>query len=137
MAAYTTEARVRALFGLEEGGEATADLVAEAIAEAHGAVVARLDPARAGDPPAEGVVAGETWLAGAALYRLLALKEARVHRDQVVGGQRTGPGRGAALEAGAQVAEGHAWDLLAPCLAAMAHRAPASATVTADGDGED
>ena len=120
MTMFTTEAAVRLKFQVNDTAWAPAALVNDSIANAHAEILRRLDPATPVEPPAEALMLGETWLAGAHLLRSLASKDAVQQKDVVVGGQRIETGkRFAALIALSERAEREAWAALEPFLLAV------------------
>lgn len=138
MAAFTSESLVRLRFLLADTALAPPDLVSACIADAHEHVLRLLDPAFDTDPPAEGLVAGETLLAGAAVFRALAARDALDQRRVAMGGQRIEEGRRFdALRAVAADATADAWVALEPYLRARPARVHALATDTAPVLGED
>lgn len=129
MATFTSEALVRKKMQLTDATLAPADLVAQSIDDAHATVLAELDPEVDVEDPEDGLVLGETLLAGAHVLRSLASKDAFEQRKVSVGGQRIEPGaRYDALMDAAAGAEDQAWDALAPYLAPGTERAPADVT---------
>jgi hypothetical protein len=117
MAAFTTETAVREKFQATDAALVTPAAIEAAIEDAHTEVLARLDPMHDTAPAAEGLVLGETMLAGAHLLRALAAGDAVAQRAVSIGGQRVeGGARFAALMTMAAQTERHAWEQLAPFL---------------------
>lgn len=128
---FTTEELVRLKLQLTNTAAVTPELIADAIAEAHDAVLARLDPAIDVEAPPSMLVTGETHLAGAITLRALAAREAAEQRQVTIGGQRfdTTARHGILMEAAdAQARE--AWELLAAFLVPPPGTAPATCTDT-------
>lgn len=117
MAAFTNESLVREKFQLHDTALVSSALVATSIDDAHTELLRHLDPAFDTSPAEAALVAGETLLAGAHVYRSLAAKDAHDQKHVLIGGQRLeGGGRFAALIAVSQMVEKLAWYTLEPCL---------------------
>ena len=117
MAGFTDEARVREKFQLTESNAATTSLIEASIDDAHAEVLRRLDPDFDVPTPEDGLVLGETLLAGAHVLRSLASGDAAGKRRAVVGGSRVEQGiRFGELVNAADAAESQAWEALAPYL---------------------
>ena len=126
---FTSEAAVRTKFNLTSANEVPSELIAAAIEDAHTQLERCLDPSVDTGSPEEALVLGETYLAGAHLFRTLASSQAFHGRRISVGGQRLDEGtRFEALSAGASQAEEQAWDMLEPYLAARPARVVGSVT---------
>lgn len=118
MANFANESDVRLRFQLNDTGLVPADLIGACIDDAHGEIERFLDPDTEIDPPDQGLVVGETLLAGAYMYRTLAAKDAFHQRNVTIGGQRLEEGeRFRALMAIAALTEKQAWFVLEPYLA--------------------
>ncbi len=114
---FATESDVRLRFQLNDAALVPEDLVGASIDDAHGEIERFLDADVDVDPPEQGLVTGETLLAGAYLYRALAAKDAFQQRHVTIGGQRIEEGeRFRALMAVAALTEKQAWFLLEPYL---------------------
>lgn len=117
MAGFTDEARVREKFQLTESNAVSTALVEASIDDAHAEVLRWLDPDFDVPTPEEGLVLGETLLAGAHVLRSLASGDAAGKRRAVVGGSRVERGiRFGELSKAADAAESQAWHALAPYL---------------------
>lgn len=113
---FATEEDVRLTFQLTDTDAAPPELVIAAIVSAHELLLQRLMPGHAADPPGT-VVQGEVLLAGAALLRSLAAKDAATQVTITVGGQRVDTaGRFSDLMTMAEASEDTAWHLLAAYL---------------------
>ena len=117
MANFTTEAAVRLKFQVNDTAWAPSSLVTASIDDAHDAILRGLDPGVDTESPEDGLVLGETLLAGAHLLRSLASKDAVQQKEVTVAGQHIATGkRFASLMAlGARVEE-EAWRTLEPYL---------------------
>ena len=121
MAAFSTEEAVRLRFQVSDAVSVPSALVTASIDDAHLAILERLDPGVDTQTPPEGLVLGETLLAGARLLRSLASKQAVSHKTLMVGGQRIDVGnRFVSLMALSKTGEQEAWDTLEPFLEAPA-----------------
>ncbi len=130
MASVATEEGVRARFQWSEE-DVPESLITLAIEDAHNRLVRALTAESWGETPASGVVLGETLLAGAQVYRLLAAREAFDRRDVRVGGQESvGIGRFEALSRTATALEDEAWAVLEAFTRMHEGRAPMSASDT-------
>jgi hypothetical protein len=128
---FTTESLVRLRFQLQNTVSVPAGLIEAAIDDAHAELLARLKPGFTEAPWPRPLVAGETLLAGAEVYRALAAQDAHSQVHVAVGGQRVEAGRRfEALMAVARSAQTAAWELLAPFLRDYPPHAPAGATDT-------
>lgn len=131
MAVFTTEALVRAKFQLLDEEQVSETLVSVAIEDAHTELLRFLGEAVDTDTPDDGLVLGETLLAGAHLFRSLASKEAFDQKHLGLGSQRIEGGkRFSALSVAARMAEEQAWYTLEPYTAEKAQGVRASATDT-------
>ena len=131
MAGFTTEADVRLKFQLADTTLVPATLVTSAIDDAHEEVLRYLDSSVDTVSPDEGLVLGETLLAGAHVYRSLAAKDAFEQKYVSIGGQRLEGGeRIAALTVIADLSEVQAWYMLEPYLEALPPRKCAGVTAT-------
>jgi hypothetical protein len=90
MAAFTTESAVRLRFQVADTTQMATEIVTAAINEAHDSLLRWLQTEWIDAVPPIGLVLGETLLAGARLFRLLAAKEAFDCRDVRVGNQQVG-----------------------------------------------
>lgn len=117
MANFTTESAVRLKFQANDTTWAPSGLVVASITDAHDEIMRWLDPSVNIQSPEEGLVLGETLLAGAHLLRSLASKDAVLQKDVMIGGQRVETGkRFAALMALSAKVEEAAWQTLEPYL---------------------
>jgi hypothetical protein len=137
MAAFTTESAVRLKFQLNDTATAPAVMVNGSIDDAHVLVTRFLDPAVDTETPADGLVLGETLLAGAQVLRALASKDAAHHQTLRVGGQVVdSDGRFSSLLALSAQIEKDAWQTLAPYLAPLPYLPPLRVTDTVPVIGE-
>ena len=91
----------------------------------------RLDAGVNTETPEDGLVLGETLLAGAHLLRSLASKDAVLQKDVMVGGQRVETGkRFVSLMTLSDKVEEAAWEALEPYLRRVEAEAPAAVTDT-------
>lgn len=113
MANFTTETAVRDKFQTTDTTLIPSGLVTQSITDAHTEIIRYLDPIFDTSPTDDGVVLGETLLAGAHLLRSLSSKEAVEQKRVSVGSARieTGP-RHKALTEQADTAERRAWSTL-------------------------
>ena len=138
MANFATEQDVRDKFQLTDTTLVPAALVDGSIDDAHVEVLRRLDPVYDVPSPEEGVVLGETLLAGAHLVRTLASRSAFESKHLSVGGRRIQPGnRVEALTGIGESAELRAWEVLEPFLLPRAGRTVAEVTTTTPVLGEE
>ena len=138
MAEFTTESLVRDTFHLHDTVQVPATLFERAIADAHAVLLRYLDPAYDSDPAPDGLVLGETLLAGAHLFNALAAEEAFKQKQVALGTQRIDAGaRFKALEAVADDAAMRAWDALEPYLRERPAHSALIATATTPVLGED
>ncbi len=118
MSNFTTEAKVREKFQVNDTAWSSPALVTSSIDDAHIAVLRALDPEVDTETPDDGLVLGETLLAGANLLRSLASKDAGGQAEIVVGGQRLSRRqRFASLMTLGERAEREAWEVLEPYVA--------------------
>lgn len=137
MANFAGESDVRLRFQLGDTTLVPAALVEACLDDAHGEILRFLDPGVDVDPPEQGLVTGETLLAGAYLYRALAAKDAFHQRHVTIGGQRLEEGeRFRALMAVAALTEKQAWFVLEPYVSARPVRVAIEATDTTPVIGE-
>lgn len=128
---FATESDVRLRFQLNDAALVSEDLIGASIDDAHGEIERFLDADVDVDPPEQGLVTGETLLAGAYLYRALAAKDAFQQRHVTIGGQRIEEGeRFRALMAVAALTEKQAWFLLEPYLTSQPVRLVIDCTET-------
>lgn len=138
MASFASEPDVRLRFQLSDTTLVTSDLVTGSIEDAHVEVLRFLDPVFDVSPAADGVVLGETLLAGAFLFRSLASKDAFEQKDLSLGGHRIQAGkRFGSLSAAASIAEEEAWRVLEPFLSARPPRSPLDVSDTSAVLGEE
>jgi len=131
MANFTDEAKVRAKFELHDTVLVSSELIDGAIDDAHTEILRYLAPDVEINPPEEGLVLGETLLAGAHVFRTLAAKDAFDQKHLTIGGQDVAGGqRFNALERVGTVAEELAWYILEPYLEHPGMRAVGDATDT-------
>lgn len=131
MAVFTTEDAVRLKFQMNDAAWTPTPLVLASIAEAHEAILRRLDPEVSLGAPAEGLVLGETLLAGSCLLRSMASKDAALQKEVTVGGQRVETAkRFASLMALSVKTEELAWAALGPYLRDIPGSCPGSVTGT-------
>lgn len=129
--AFTSETLVRERFQAHDTQAVPQALVLAAIGDAHTELLRHLDPAHGAEPAPDGLVMGETLLAGAHLLHALASGDALAQRRVAIGGQRIEEGqRFAALMAVAARAERRAWETLEPYLRAVPARRILDATET-------
>ncbi len=116
MPPFALEAAVRLKFRLEDVSEASSELIEASILHGHNDILARVREDIVAAPP-ESVVIAETLLAGAALLRSLAARQALEKRDlRLSGHQFTTGQRFPALLETASAAELEAGRLLTPFL---------------------
>jgi hypothetical protein len=133
--AFATDENLRLRFQLTDTDPA---LLAACIDEAHTQIVRLLDPRYDTATPPGALVLGETYLAGAAVLRALAAKEALDQKRLSVGGQRIEEGtRFQSLTAAAASAVERAWEHLEPFLLERPSLATIDATDTAPILGEE
>ena len=138
MANFSSESEVRLKFQLADTVLVQADVINAAIDDAHRNVLRELDPEVDPETPEAGLIAGETLLAGAYLFRSLAAQDAFAQKHVTLGGQRIEDGdRFRALTAMAALTEKQAWYLLEPYLRDAPARIPADATGSMPVLGED
>ncbi len=138
MANFTTESVVRTKFQVEDSTLVPSSLVTASIDDAHDELMRFLDPEVDTGNPEDGLVLGETLLAGAHLFRSLASKDAFDQKHVSIGGQDIAEGdRFAALTETADKAETQAWAMLEPYLAAAPTRTPADTTESTEVLGEE
>lgn len=138
MAAFTTEAAVRLKFQAADASIAPADLINESIDHAHELILRRLDPQYDTTPAPDGVILGETLLAGARMLRSIASKDALDQRSMTIGGQRIEAGRRfSTLMAMASEADTAGWEALEPFLLELKPRNAVEATDTTPVLGEE
>lgn len=131
MSAFCTESDVRLRFQLNDAALVSAELITACINDAHNEIKRILDPETEVDPPEQGLMTGETLLAGAYLYRALAAKDAFQQRHVTIGGQRLEEGeRFRALLAVAALTEKQAWFVLEPYVTARPVRVVLDCTDT-------
>ena len=117
MAAFTTESAVRLKFQLTDTVLAPSALILAGIEDAHAELVRFLNSVYGGGTPEEGLVLGETLLAGSRIYQSLAAKDAFDQKQAVIGHQQVGTGRRLdALLTVARLAEEAGWHILEPYL---------------------
>lgn len=118
MAWFSSEAAVREKFQVADTAVVSLGLVERSLTDAHAAIARRLSLDADTQTPAEGLVLGETLLAGAYVLRSLASKSAAaVPRDVRIGGNQVVTGeRFALLMPAAEAAEREAWEALEPFL---------------------
>jgi len=135
---FTTETLVRLRFQVNDATLVPADLVNQAIDDAHTELLQALDPIYDTGSPSAAQVLGETLLAGAHLLRALASGEAFRQKNLAVGGRRIQDSdRFASLMAYAAETERQAWTILAPFIAARPAREIAQTTDTTPVLGEE
>ncbi|MBZ0123734.1 MAG: hypothetical protein K8F31_07585 [Roseovarius sp.] len=138
MPEFTTEALVRDTFHLHDTVQTPPTLLERAIADAHTVLLRHLEPAYDSEPAPDGLVLGETLLAGAHLFNALAAEEAFKQKQVALGTQRIDAGaRFKALEAVADDAATRAWDALEPYLREIPSQSVLTATDTTPVLGED
>lgn len=138
MPPFTTEDAVRLKLQFSDTAAVSSALVAQSIADAHVTVLRALAPDAPVEPPAEGLVLGETLLAGAHLCRSLAAHDAATQKRLTIGGQRIEEGkRFDTLSALADTFESQAWDALEPFIAPPRDHPPAQTTATVPVLGEE
>jgi len=131
MANFTTESEVRLKFQLSDTTLVPSSLITQSIDDAHAELLRYLDPAHDTESPEDGLVLGETLLAGAHLYRSIGSQEAFGQKRGTIGGQRIEEGaRFASLMAVATLTWDQAWSLLEPYLTALPARTVAGVTTT-------
>jgi len=129
MEPFTDESTIRARLHLPEA-VSTAD-IATALADAHERVTALLDPETIDTPVSELLRLGETYLAGAELFRSFYIRAVYDQRRLTVGGARIEEGpRAQALGRTARECEQWAWSYLAPYLFRPAPRKVVATTPT-------
>jgi hypothetical protein len=127
--AFTTEEEVRLRFQLTDTVNVPSSLVASCIEEAHEDILRLLDPRHEAGAPPGPLVLGETFLAGAAVLRAVAAKDAYDQKNIAVGGQRIEDGaRFGSLMSAAAAAVDQAWAQLEPYLVDRAERLGVAAT---------
>ena len=132
MANFTNENAVREKFQLDNTTRVPAALVEQSITDAHTEILRYLAEDVDTASPEDGLVLGETLLAGAHVYLSLASKDAFEQTQTVIGGQRVEAGhRFAALLEVAGAVELQAWRVLEPYLTAQPSLIPCDATDTA------
>ena len=137
MANFCSESDVRLRFQLSDTVLTPSDLLATCIDDAHTEVLRSLDAGVDVDPPDQGLVTGETLLAGAYVFRALAAKDAVQQKHVTIGGQRIEDGeRFRALTAVAALTEQQAWFVLEPYVAANASRTVLETTASVPVIGE-
>lgn len=119
MAAYTSEAAVRAKFDLSDTEQVGTALITASIDDAHALLERYLDAGAVETPVQDGLILGETLLAGAEVFRTLASREAFGRKPVQLGSAKiAGDTRLQALRQIAEQAERQAWRVLGPyCLA--------------------
>lgn len=129
---FTTEDDVRLRFQLGDAANVPVSLVAACIEDAHEQIRRFLDPRYDTATPAAALVIGETFLAGANVFRALAAKEAVDQMRLTIGGQRIEESqRFQSLTAAAAAAVDQAWTHLEPYLLDRPVLTPLDATATA------
>ncbi len=129
MANFTSESEVRQKFQLNDTTLVPSSLVTASIDDAHTELLRFLDPEYDTGSPEDGLVMGETFLAGAHLFRTLASKEGFEQKHLMIGGHRIEEGeRFTALMTLASVTDEQAWYVLEPYLLDWPGRSVADAT---------
>jgi hypothetical protein len=115
MANFTSEATVRLRFQLNDTTMVPMTLVENAIDDAHTELLRWIDPQFDVPSPEDGLIMGETLLAGAQVYRALASGEAFGQKRMTIGGQRIEEsGRFETMTELADLTEEQAWFILEP-----------------------
>jgi hypothetical protein len=138
MANFTTESAVRMKFQLTNTTQVPSDLVTVGMDDAHTELLRFLHPDVDTVSPEDGLILGETLLAGAHVLRSLASSDAVEQKHLVVGGQRIEEGnRFQSLMTMAEQAARLAWETLEPYLLAGPPRSVGAVTITTPVLGED
>ncbi len=131
MANFATESAVRLKFQLEDTASASSELIEAAIGDAHTEILRFLDPEVDTVSPEDGLVLGETLLAGAHVFRSLAAQDAHRQKHVTVGQQRIEEGsRFDALTLLVTTLEAQAWYVLEPYVKGCSARKVGEATDT-------
>ncbi len=129
MANFTNETNVRTKTQLTDTTRVPSSLVESSIDDAHETILRRLDPVYDVQPPDDGLVRGETLLAGAYLLRSVASGASFSARDLRLGDRYLEEGgRYKAMARMADTYEEEAWEVLAPFLAEISGGFHANAT---------
>lgn len=132
MANFTTEAKVREKFQLNDTTLVPTALVDASIADAHAEILRFLDPVFDTGSPDVGLVLGETLMAGAHLLRSIAANAAFEQKALTIGGNRVGLSkRFEALSELATETETRGWAQLEPFLMDIVANDVADVTDTA------
>lgn len=135
---FTTEDDLRLRFQFNDTVQVPSALVAAGIEDAHQQILRFLDPAHQNPPVPAALVLGETYLAGANVFRALASREALDQKRIAIGNQRIEDGRRfQALMAMSAAAAEQAWMHLEPYLQDRPSLAPGDASASAPILGEE